>query len=51
MALSRYGKEVKQMAELLRKLVQESSELDEPMVTAGAYEERLWPPEHNMETE
>lgn len=39
------------MPEMLRTLVQESSDLDDPMVTAGAYEERLWPPEHNVETE
>lgn len=39
------------MAELLRELVQESLDFDEPMVTGGAYEERLWPPEHNVETE
>jgi hypothetical protein len=39
------------MAEVLRALVEGSHDLDEPMVTAGAYEERLWPPEHNVETE
>jgi hypothetical protein len=39
------------MGELLQTLVDQASDLDEPFVTAGAYEERLWPPEHNVETE
>lgn len=42
---------MRQLAEVLRTLVEKSFDLDEPMVTAGAYEERLWPPEHNVETQ